>query len=279
LADKTRASRYLITLSDRTEAKRLAENLRLCLNDRREAHEVERRRLSRKLHEEVLQDLLALAINLESMPGNCNGYTRSCPAAALARQARDMANYVRHMSHAIRPRILERMSLVEGIRTIVQETSSETMKCTLRVRGTTTQMPWYVESGIYRLTLELLSNARKHSKASHVRTILTFRKSDVVLTVEDDGIGFCDYGDTAKLARAGKHGVVGIYERAEYLGANLDFSSSPERGTRVSIVIPHDSEKVRAYNATIWPDVPQYLPTLGTDIESQASETASPRTE
>lgn len=248
-----------MTLRDQTVEKRLAEDLRKATNEKREAHEWERTRLARGLHDGVLQDLLALAINVECLPDRCHGDVDHCTARALAAQAREMAEHLRHMAHAMRPGILDRMPLVPALRTIVNETNTGTLRATLRVRGRIVQMPWSLESTLYRIALELLTNVRKHSQATQVIATIAFHKADVTLTVEDNGVGFEQTPDLVTLARRGKYGIVGLYERAENLDASLDISSEPGCGTRVRIVAPYASRKVQEIRERVWPGSPETM--------------------
>jgi len=250
---------YLVTMRDQTTEKRLAEDLRKATNEKREAHEWERTRLARGLHDGVLQDLLALAINIECLPDRCKAEVNRCNARALATQAREMAEHLRHMAHAMRPGILDRMPLVPALRTIVNETNTDTLHASLRVRGKIVQMPWSLESTLYRIALELLSNVRKHAQASQVVTTIAFHRADVTLTVEDNGVGFEQVPDLMTLARRGKYGIVGLYERAENLDASLDISSEPGCGTRVRIVAPYASRKVQEIRERVWPGSPETM--------------------
>lgn len=251
-----------LVAKDISTERRLQDELQISLQERRQAHEIERLRLSRKLHEELLQDLLALAINLESLSQTTADHASAGKALELATHTREIADNLRSVSHSLRPRILDRMTLVSALRTIVDESRTNSLKSRLRVRGRVVGMPWYVESGIYRLVLELLSNVRKHSRASEVSTTLVFRKTDAVLTVEDNGVGFEQQPDLSVLMSRGKHGVVGMYERAQYLGGTIEIHSSPDKGTRVRIVVPYDSAHARNYSRKVWPNVPDYLPPL-----------------
>jgi two-component system sensor histidine kinase DegS len=203
--------------------------------------------------------MLALAINIECLPDRCHGNTETCNARVLAMQAREMAEHVRHMAHAMRPGILDRMGLVPALRTIVQEANTDTLRSVFRLRGKAIQMPWSVETTLYRVALELLTNVRKHSCATQVLTTMAFRRADVTLTVEDNGVGFSRPPDLMTLARQGKYGIVGLYERAENLDASLDISSKPGSGTRVRIVVPYSSQKVQDIRGKAWPGTPETI--------------------
>ncbi len=262
LLDPHGAEVLRLVLKDISVERRLQDELQVSLQERRQAHEIERLRLSRKLHEDVLQDLLAVAINLESLSQTSADKSTAGRASEMAEQTREIADNLRSVSHALRPRILDRMTLVSALRTIVHESCTNSLKSRIKVRGRMVEMPWYVESGIYRLVLELLSNVRKHSGASEVTTTLIFRKADAVLTVEDNGVGFTLEPDLSLLISRGKHGIVGMYERVQYLGGTIGINSSPETGTRVRIVVPYDSTHARNYSRKVWPNVPDYLPPL-----------------
>jgi signal transduction histidine kinase len=92
------------------------------------------------------------------------------------------------------------------------------------------------ESALYRITQEALNNAQKYSQASRVDVLLERRDSNVVLIVEDDGVGFDARKDTA--AEAGGLGLVGMRERATLVGGTLEIESRPGEGTAIFARVP-----------------------------------------
>ena len=89
-------------------------------------------------------------------------------------------------------------------------------------------------SGLYRITQESLQNVAKHAKAKHLSVTLGVRDGNLVLSLEDDGIGFAPQAVKGK----GGLGLVSIGERARIIGASLSIESKPGDGTRISVRVP-----------------------------------------
>jgi two-component system sensor histidine kinase NreB len=102
-----------------------------------------------------------------------------------------------------------------------------------------------VETALFRIGQEAVSNAAWHAQASNVLVGLDFRDGIVVLEVEDDGVGF----DVAELAEStGQRrgwGILGMQERASLLGGTLQIISGPSNGTRVKVTVPLEGEGKR----------------------------------
>ena len=94
-------------------------------------------------------------------------------------------------------------------------------------------MPLAVETGVYRMAQEALTNIATHAGARNATLRLATTPHSVRLSIEDDGVGF-DTGDMPP----GRYGIVGMNERAKLLGGCLELSSSPGEGTRIEVTIP-----------------------------------------
>ena len=85
---------------------------------------------------------------------------------------------------------------------------------------------------------EALSNVVRHSEAGTVVILFSFRDSDIQVEIRDDGIGFEVPPKASTLAARGKFGLMGMYERADLIGADLRIESEPGDGTQIRLVLP-----------------------------------------
>ncbi len=98
-----------------------------------------------------------------------------------------------------------------------------------------------VETNLYRIAQEALNNIYKHAKAKNVSLVLERRKDEVVMIVEDDGIGFVP-GAKRDVSDPGRGlGLIGIRERAALVGGTVEFESSPGKGATIFVRVPFNS--------------------------------------
>ncbi len=108
----------------------------------------------------------------------------------------------------------------------------------VRIEGEVRRLSAEVELAIYRIVQEALSNAVRHSEAGTVAILFSFRNGDIQAEVRDDGVGFDVPPKASALAASGKFGLMGMYERADLIGAELSIESEPGGGTRVRLTLP-----------------------------------------
>jgi signal transduction histidine kinase len=228
------------TADESAQAERLAAQVLM-------AQEEERRRVARELHDEAGQALTAVVIGLErglaSMPET---YATDLPVQPrqLVSNLRDLAaqtlDEVRRLALELRPSLLDDLGLVAALRQYVRSTEERAGLATqLTVVGFDQdgdgRLPPEVETALFRIAQEALTNAIRHAHASAVHVRLRRAESSVTLEVRDDGIGL----NAAIGADAGGHlGIFGMRERARIL--NGDFQAAPvsPRGTLVRVRIP-----------------------------------------
>ena len=92
-----------------------------------------------------------------------------------------------------------------------------------------------IESSLYRIVQESLTNVIRHAQASHVDVILEWQDEKIVVIIEDDGVGF----DMQSVHNANQLGLLGMQERAEMLGGTFLIDSTPNRGTTLVVEIPY----------------------------------------
>jgi signal transduction histidine kinase len=105
------------------------------------------------------------------------------------------------------------------------------------------RLPSAVETALYRIVQETLTNVARHAQASSVSVLVERRGKEAVVVVEDDGVGFDPSGE----AGGGKEhhlGILGMRERAELLGGQLTIESAPGMGTSVFVQIPIEAEVI-----------------------------------
>jgi signal transduction histidine kinase len=140
----------------------------------------------------------------------------------------------------LRPSALDDVGLVEMIATFVREWSRhyETPADFHSSGVKTVVFDDNAETHIYRIAQEALNNIAKHAKASSVSVLLERRENDVLLIIEDDGVGFLT-GTVSRAKRGGKGlGLRGMSERATLIGGSIEIESVPGKGTSIFVRIP-----------------------------------------
>ncbi|MGQ9474739.1 MAG: GAF domain-containing sensor histidine kinase [Actinomycetota bacterium] len=204
------------------------------------AHEEERARIARELHDSVAQSLLKIIYTA----GFALDFLKEDPRLAVEeieevqQRAKDCLRELRAIMSNLRPTSLDILGLRETIHRYAEQFEEEyAITTTVDLQGLDNLSP-SVELAIFRILQEELTNVRKHSNADSVWIKTERRGGDLYLVVEDDGIGF-DPQALAADQESGKHlGLLAIRERAELLGGEMSINSEPGRGTRITVRIP-----------------------------------------
>ncbi|HLZ29233.1 MAG TPA: sensor histidine kinase [Chloroflexota bacterium] len=230
------------TIREKTEqAERLAAQVIL-------AQEEERRRVARELHDEAGQALTAVIIGLErglaSMP---EVYAANLPIQPrqLMGNLRDLAaqtlDEVRKLALELRPSVLDDLGLVAALRQYVRSTEQRSgLSAQLTVVGWDEtdggpRLPPEVETALFRIAQEALTNAIRHARATSVQVRLRRSPGAVTLEVRDDGVGLT----AVPSPEAGEHlGMFGMRERARLLAGEFHATPVSPRGTLVQVSIP-----------------------------------------
>jgi signal transduction histidine kinase len=196
--------------------------------------EDERRRIARELHDSTSQSLTSLIVGLRMMETQCALCASQTKATDLRQVASQTLDEVHDLSMRLRPRVLDDLGLAAALERLASEWQNRYKIPLDVVIQLSERLPGEVETALYRIVQEALTNIARHARAKFV-SILVEKYGDTVRTiVEDDGIGFDVLTNHAE-----RHlGLLGMRERAELLNGTLIIESAPEHGTSVFIEIP-----------------------------------------
>ena len=199
--------------------------------------EEERRRLSAELHDRTAANLAAMDLMLSSVAGNLT----AAPDIAVHQMQdiralmADTTATIREIVGDLRPPLLDYLGLAPALEAYAEQFARRTgIRTTVRAANEH-KLAAGVESALYRIAQEALTNCAKHAAASAVDIDIADVNGKVALTIADDGVGF----SAAALEHAPGLGMLVMRERAEFAGGSFNLETAPGRGTRIRIEIPH----------------------------------------
>jgi two-component system CheB/CheR fusion protein len=202
--------------------------------------EDERRRIARDLHDHLGQQMTALRLNLDSLKtrSDASGELRARVEQA-DRIAERLDADVEFLAWELRPAGLDDIGLPGTLSKFLREWSDHYgIAADLHVSGLDHQrLRPEIETSLYRIAQEALNNIFKHAKAARADVLLECRDGQVVLIIEDDGVGF-DPGATLRPDDDRGLGVIGMHERAALAGGTLDIESETGQGTTIFVRVP-----------------------------------------
>src|SRR5579885_1333453 len=215
------------------------------------AQEEERKRIARELHDETSQVLTSLLISLAVLEESLTTPEARERIADTRRLAHQTLRAIRSLSIDLRPSALDDLGLLPALRWYVKEYQQ---KCSIEVEfhatGFKDRLPAEMETALYRIVQECLTNTARHSHAHKVTVNLSEEADAVYGTIVDDGDGF-DYAALLKAplqerALGRGLGLAGMQERAILLNGSLEIHAAPGQGTRVEVRIPLPPEGLPA---------------------------------
>jgi len=203
------------------------------------AQEEERKRIARELHDETSQVLTSLLISLAVLDESLTTQEARDRIADTRSLAHRTLRAIRNLSIDLRPSALDDLGLLPALRWYVKEYSQ---KCGIEVEfhssGFKERLPSEMETALYRIVQEALTNTARHSKAHKVRITLREARDAIYASIVDDGCGF----DVDALLRSPvqerRLGLAGMNERAILLDGTLNIHSAPGQGTTVKVHMP-----------------------------------------
>ena len=193
------------------------------------AQELERQRLARELHDETGQALTSILLGLRQLEG-----AELESVARLRELVVATLQDVRRLAVELRPKVLDDFGLVPALERLTGSFAEQTgMAVDLEAGTISERLPAEIETAIYRIVQEALTNVVKHSRAQRVSVLVTRTDDRIKAVIEDDGQGFdpgAGMGDGV--------GLIGMRERIELLDGTLAVESSERSGTTVAVEVP-----------------------------------------
>jgi signal transduction histidine kinase len=198
------------------------------------AQEDERRRLARELHDETGQALTSILLGLRGLEEAKDSDALRAAVGEVRDLVRSTLQDVRQLAVELRPTALDDFGLVAAVERLTDSFAEQTgidVEFVPNVPGG--RLPPDVETALYRIVQESLTNVVKHARAGHVSIVLTRKDGLVSVVVEDDGVGF-----EPLRARGDGLGLVGMRERVDLLGGRVTIESRPGAGTTFVAEVP-----------------------------------------
>ena len=198
----------------------------------------ERNRLAREIHDTLAQGLAGISLHLEIADAQLEAeadpaLVRKTISKAQA-QARTNLEEARRSVLDLRSAPLEGRSLPEALQELAQSMVDGSFPpLEIKITGEPGPLPKRLESSLFRIAQEALTNIQRHASATSARLELTYLPENIRLVVEDNGRGF----DPRHIPE-GRYGLVGLNERVKMIDGNLKLESSPGHGTRIEADIP-----------------------------------------
>ncbi|MBN1977167.1 MAG: GAF domain-containing sensor histidine kinase [Anaerolineae bacterium] len=218
------------------QERRAASEIRALYQQVVETREMERGRLSRELHDGVLQDLCAVTRDLKALEAQ-QGESEA-PFADLVIRSGEAVSALRAICHDLRPPLLQH-DLAVALKALVEELDvRSSAPVYLQVSAEELGLSDDVALAVFRITQEALRNAIRHADASEIAVRLTQYPDRLRLTVTDDGRGIAGGVEPARFVAQGHYGLAGMRERATMIGGKLDVQTAVDYGTVVILELP-----------------------------------------
>ena len=200
-----------------------------------EQHEDERKRLARELHDETGQLFSAMRMEVGALHGVAGAADVAARMDGLVTAG---LTSLRRVTAALRPSLLDDLGLLSAVRSLVAQVSREgQVQATLHAPDTLVSLRRDRELALFRAAQEGITNVLRHAQASRLVITIAVHDDDVVLTVDDDGIGPPSRVHLAEQERGGHVGLVGMRERLVAFGGRVSLEASPLGGTRLAVTL------------------------------------------
>lgn len=215
----------------------------------RTLQEEERARIARELHDDLNQTLASIAIRMSRLRAQAPDELRA-ELALVQEQLAECSHKIRNISHALHPALLRYMGLGSALAQLCSASSHPALEVRCEVNEVPRMHP-DLELNLYRIAQEAVDNIQRHARAATATVSLTMDGADVVLRVEDAGIGFPSDGGAMQRGI----GLIGMAERVAQFAGQIRFSQAPSGGAaievRVAALPPGEAIPTRAHQQEV----------------------------
>ncbi len=205
--------------------------------------EDERGRIARDIHDHLGQRLTALRLKIASVRDLCEGNELLEQRVTRLQEISELLDKeVSFLAWELRPEILDKTDFVHALDQYVREWSrhSDVFAEFSTIGLKENALGPDIENNLYRITQEALNNAAKYAQATQINVILEQRDGELIVIIEDNGMGF----DPTTVDGSNKmkgFGLVGMRERASLIGGTIEIESAPGEGTTIFVKVPYRS--------------------------------------
>jgi signal transduction histidine kinase len=204
-----------------------------------EIQENERKYIARELHDETSQSLTSLKLGLQVIEQKSAGHEQLMEQVIkLKGLADETLESLHRLAVNLRPASLDHLGLIDALTGLIESTQQRSgLTAHFKTMDAKQMVPLTeeIETSIYRIVQESITNVVRHAHATYVDVILEWQEDKIVVIVEDDGVGI----DMQQASEKGRLGMIGMQERAEMLGGRLLVDSTPQVGTTLVVEIPY----------------------------------------
>jgi len=199
-----------------------------------QAQELERQRLARELHDETGQALTSILLGLKPLEDALADHPARADLARLREQVVSALQDVRRLAVELRPAVLDDFGLVPALERLTDAFAEQSdVRVDFHSALGEKRLPSEVETTLYRVVQESLTNIVKHANAQHVSVSLARRATTAAAVIEDDGDGF-----DPRAVREEGVGLLGMRERLSFVDGRLEIESRPGVGTTIVAEVP-----------------------------------------
>lgn len=219
-----------------------------------QASEVEKRRFSRKLYDDIGQSLSVLKLDLSWLENSLHRSGRHVPARLAEMQGLldNVITLTKSMASTLRPPVLDDFGLLPAVEWMIESLRKRTaIHCLLEHSGMGGKLDDATASAVFRVIQEALANIERHAHASCAWISLAQKERRIEVRIRDNGIGL-EHGN---LGKAGCYGLIAMQERIFVLGGTIRIGNARPHGVQIDASIPLEP------NDTIDPNLPTSLPT------------------
>ena len=204
--------------------------------------EEERTRIARELHDETAQVLTAFSLDVATLQKRAQG---DPDVVAISKRLRllskNLSDSLKRLVYDLRPAQLDDLGLIPALKYLIDECEQRTgLQVKFRIKGQHHRLDPLVETVLYRVAQESLTNIIRHAQTDIAEIKLEFDSSRVWMWTRDDGVGF-NIGERHPTQIG--WGIAGMRERVRSVGGEFKLFSAPGEGTRVEVIIPLDTKQ------------------------------------